>query len=204
MTNSFNANGEEQKDDLSSQPPEEAKDEMALTKERAGKKKKSAKKASSAKSSFSQTAQAAEMAALTEEVERLTDGNLRLQAEVQNVTRRAALDLEKARKFGLESFAKALIETVDNLEKSLAAVTDKEDSIYQGVELTYRSLMTTLEQFGITKIDPQGEPFDPNFHEALGKVKAPQYESNRVVAVVQKGYMLYGRLLRPAKVQIAE
>ena len=141
---------------------------------------------------------------LEEQLGQLFDSNLRLQAEIQNITRRKSLELEKAHKFGLESFAKGLIETVDNLEKSLAAITNKDDPIYQGVELTYQSLIATLAKFGVNQIDPQGEIFDPNFHEAIGRVQSPQHQTNRVVAVLEKGYMLYDRLLRPAKVQIAE
>jgi len=149
-------------------------------------------------------AKEAEIARLKEQLGQLTDTNLRLQAEIQNITRRASLELEKAHKFGLESFAKELIETVDNLEKSLSAITNKDDPIYQGIDLTYQSLIATLAKFSVNQIDPQGKIFDPNFHEAIGRVQSPQYETNRVVAVVEKGYMLYDRLLRPAKVQIAE
>lgn len=145
-----------------------------------------------------------EIAGLKEQLAQLTDNNVRLQAEVQNITRRAALELEKVHRFGLEDFAKELIETVDNLEKSLSAIASKDEPIYQGVELTYQALIKTLERFGVSQIDPQGEVFDPNFHEAIGKIRSKQHQANRVVAVIEKGYMLHNRLLRPAKVQIAE
>ena len=136
----------------------------------------------------------------------LADMNVRLQAELQNTQRRAALDMEKVRKFALVPFATALLETVDNLEKALASFEGQagKDSLYDGVKLTYQSLIETLKKFNIIAIDPVGEPFNPEFHEALGRVKTGEHKPNTVVTVVEKGYLLNDRLLRAAKAFIAD
>lgn len=152
------------------------------------------------------TSQPSGLEELQASLAQLVDVNIRLQAEVQNVSRRAALDVEKAHKFGLVSFVTALLETVDNLEKALASFDPSahNTAVYEGIKLTHQSLVKTLKKFSITAIDPVGEPFNPEFHEALGKVKSKKYTANTVVTVVQKGYMLNERLLRAAKILIAE
>ena len=149
---------------------------------------------------------AAERKLLEARLKELTNVNLRLQAEVQNVTRRALMDVEKAHRFGLVPFVTELLETVDNLEKALASFAEKkrkDNSVYRGVQLTHQSLLNTLRKFNLVIIDPRGETFDPTLHEALGRIESEEHAPNQVVVVMQKGYMLNGRLLRPAKVQIA-
>ena len=184
---------------------DEAAPATAAAQEQQSKLKQNKRSAASAKAT--KTKETKELKLLKARVKELTDANLRMQAEVQNITRRALLDVEKAHRFGLVPFVTALLETVDNLEKALASFDKKEqanDSVYQGIQLTHQSLLNTLKQFNVTLVDPQAEPFDPALHEALGRVKSQEHKPNHVVVVVQKGYMLNERLLRPAKVQIAE
>ena len=129
---------------------------------------------------------------------------LRAAAEAENVRKRASRDVEKARKFALESFGRELLAVVDSLEMGLAAADDADaDALREGSEATCKLLKTTLERFGIDEVDPEGEPFDPEFHEAMSMMPAPNAEPGSVVQVVQKGYALNGRLLRPARVIVA-
>lgn len=132
---------------------------------------------------------------------------LRLRAEMQNIQRRTEQEVEKARKYGLERFATELLGVIDNLERALEAVPDREDeqvkALYEGVELTLKSFRNTLAQFNIEAIDPLGEPFDPQLHEAMTMQDNDEVEPNTVVAVMQKGYTLHGRVIRPARVIVA-
>ncbi len=129
---------------------------------------------------------------------------LRTAAEAENVRKRAARDVEKARKFALESFGRELLAVVDSLEMGLAASESASAaSLREGSEATLKLLLTTLERFGVEQVDPEGEPFDPEFHEAMSMQPSATAEPNSVVAVVQKGYALNGRLLRPARVVVA-
>ncbi len=129
---------------------------------------------------------------------------LRAAAEAENVRKRAARDVEKARKFALESFGRELLAVVDSLEMGLAASESASAaSLREGSEATLKLLLTTLERFGVEQVDPEGEPFDPEFHEAMSMQPSATAEPNSVVAVVQKGYALNGRLLRPARVVVA-
>ena len=135
------------------------------------------------------------------------DQALRAAAEAQNARRRAENEAEKARKFALERFAKDILPVVDNLERGLASF-DKEDeaqkSAIEGVELTLKTLVDALGRNQIEVIDPNGEPFDPQVHEAVAMVPNPAAEPNTVIDVVQKGYLLNGRLLRAAMVAVAK
>lgn len=135
---------------------------------------------------------------------------LRAHAEMQNVRRRAELDVEKAHKFALERFAKELLPVVDSLEKSVESCqqqTGAEDervaAIRQGVDMTLSLMVGSLRKFNVVQLDPLGAPFDPQQHEALSMVPAPHAEPNSVISVVQKGYTLSDRLLRPAMVVVA-
>lgn len=148
----------------------------------------------------------AELQALQEEIVGLKEQALRSHAEAQNARRRAEQDVEKARKFALEKFVSELLPVADNLERAIAA-GNKEDegqkAVLEGVELTYKSLLDTLKKFKVEAIDPEGEPFDPELHQAMSMVPSPDVEPNTVLNVFQKGYTLYGRLVRPAMVVVS-
>ena len=135
------------------------------------------------------------------------DRALRAQAELENVRRRLERDLQNAHKFALERFVSELLPVKDSLELGLAASTEKgasPASIAQGVELTLRMLEQAMEKFGITVVDPAGNPFDPEFHQAMTMQESDVAESGTVLTVVQKGCLLNGRLVRPAMVIVAK
>jgi len=143
---------------------------------------------------------------LQEDLVAARDLALRAQAEAQNVQRRAQQDVEKARKFALEQFAKELLPVADNLERALQAAGEDEAtrSIAEGVDLTLKSFLDALAKFHIRQVDPQGEPFDPNLHQAMTMVENPEVEPNTVIGVMMKGYTLHDRLLRPAMVMVSK
>ena len=144
---------------------------------------------------------------LQEDLMAARDGALRAQADAQNVKRRAEQDVETARKFALEQFTKDLLPVVDNMERALAS-TEGDDALMkpvaEGVELTLKSLLDALQKYKIEPVDPEGEPFDPQFHQAMSMVPNPDVEPNTVIAVMQKGYTLNGRLMRPAMVMVSK
>jgi len=147
------------------------------------------------------------MAKLEEDLGAARDAALRAQADAQNIKRRAEQDVEKSRKFALESFCKELLPVVDNLERTLAVTAGHDESvkpIIEGVELTLKSLTDALRKFNIEPVDPQGEPFDPQLHQAMSLVENPDVEPNTVIAVMQKGYTLNARLVRPAMVMVSK
>ena len=146
----------------------------------------------------------AELATLTAELSTARDQLLRANAEMQNVRRRAEQDVEKAHKFALERFAGELLPVVDNLERALAAIPVEEQANREGVELTFKSLLAVLEKYGVSLINPHGEHFNPEHHQAIAMLEVPQAAPNSVVEVMQKGYSLNGRLLRPAMVAVAK
>jgi len=135
------------------------------------------------------------------------DSVVRAKAEVDNIRRRAAQDVEKARKFALEKFAGEMLTTVDNLERALQSI-DKDDennkAITEGVELTLQGLITSLDKFGVKAINPQDQPFNPDLHQAMSMQEVPDVAPNTVIAVMQKGYELNGRLIRPAMVMVSK
>lgn len=132
---------------------------------------------------------------------------LRAAAEAQNVRRRAEKEAENARKFAVEKFAGDMLAVVDNLDRALASA-DREDEnlkpILEGVELTLKGLVDALSKHQVEEINPLGEPFNPDFHEAMAMVPNPEAEPNTVIDVMQKGYTLNGRLLRAAMVVVAK
>jgi len=147
------------------------------------------------------------MANLQAEVAEARDAALRAQADAQNSKRRSEQDVEKARKFALEGFAKELLPVVDNLERALEATEGGDEAvkaIAEGVELTLKSFQDALKKFHVEVVDPQGEPFDPNLHQAMSMVENNDVEPNSVIAVMMKGYTLNGRLLRPAMVMVSK
>ena len=135
------------------------------------------------------------------------DSVIRAKAEVDNIRRRAAQDVEKAHKFALEKFASEMLISVDNLERALQNI-DKEDEsnkgIIEGVELTLQGLITSLDKFGVKAVDPQDQPFNPELHQAMSMQEVPGVAPNTVIAVMQKGYELNGRLIRPAMVMVSK
>lgn len=143
-------------------------------------------------------------------VQELQEQVLRSQAEMQNVRRRAEIDVEKARKFALERFVKELLPVADSLEKAVESTENRQSSdevvtsIREGVEMTLDLFMKSLAKFNVEPLNPVGEPFDPQMHEAMSMVSAPDAEPNSVVAVMQKGYTLNDRLVRPAMVMVAK
>ncbi len=133
---------------------------------------------------------------------------LRAQAEVQNMRRRCEADIEKAHKFALEKFSAELLTVVDNLDRALNAVPDagseQVKALYEGVELTLKSFLEILNKFNIQQVNPVGEPFDPRVHQAITMIANPNVEPNTVLDVMQKGYTLFGRVLRPAMVVVSK
>ena len=132
---------------------------------------------------------------------------LRSAAEVENIRRRSARDVEKAHKFALEKFANELLPVVDSLEKAIEASGDVgaegARALAEGVELSLKLFVGVLEKSGVVQIDPLGEPFDPQLHEAMAMVPNPDAEPNSVMDVMQNGYSLNGRLVRAAKVVVS-
>ena len=130
---------------------------------------------------------------------------LRAAAETENVRKRAVRDVEHAHKFALERISKELLAVRDTLELGLESAENASvESLLEGSEATLKLLAATMERFGIEVVDPAGEPFDPEFHEAVSVQASDTVEPGSVVVVLQKGYSLNGRLLRPAMVIVAE
>jgi molecular chaperone GrpE len=134
------------------------------------------------------------------------DAALRAQADAVNMQRRSEQEIEKARKFALERFCGDLLSVVDNLERALESAGDDQGiaSLLEGIELTRKGLMDVLVKYGVESVDPMGEPFDPETAQAMSMVEQPDAEPNSVIGVMQKGYTLNGRLLRPAMVMVAK
>jgi len=131
---------------------------------------------------------------------------LRAVAELDNTRKRAGRDVEHARRFAIERFAADLLPVKDSLEMGLnvaSDVIDKADALLEGTQMTLKQLAQVFEKFGITEIDPKGERFDPEMHEAMATQPSSDAEPDTVLTVVQKGYMLNGRMLRAARVLVA-
>ena len=143
---------------------------------------------------------------LQEELAAAKDAALRAQADAMNVQRRAEQEIEKARKFALERFCGDLLSVVDNLERALESSGDEQGqgALTEGIELTRKGFMDVLAKYGVEAVDPIGQPFDPETAQAMSMVEQPDVEPNSVVAVMQKGYLLNGRLLRPAMVMVSK
>ncbi|MED5386415.1 MAG: nucleotide exchange factor GrpE [Pseudomonadota bacterium] len=139
---------------------------------------------------------------------RANDDLLRVQAEMQNLRRRSEQDIEKAHKYSQEKFSTELLSVMDNLERALAAAANHEDdtvkAIYEGVDLTLKSFTDCFNRFHIEAVDPMGEPFDPQLHQAMTIIENAEVEPNTVIEVMQKGYTLHGRVIRPAMVVVSK
>ncbi|MBA54798.1 MAG: nucleotide exchange factor GrpE [Pseudomonadales bacterium] len=150
----------------------------------------------------------AEVAELQAKVTEQNDSVLRAQAEVQNIRRRSERDVENAHKFALDKFSSDLLPIIDSLERALEAAESVEGeavkAMRDGVELTLKMFVDTLGKHGIEQLNPVGEPFNPEFHQAMSMVPNPEMDPNSVMAVMQKGYVLKGRLVRPAMVVVSK
>lgn len=142
---------------------------------------------------------------LEKALEETKEQSMRTAAEAQNMRRRAEHDAEKSRKFALEKFVKELLPVVDSLEKALEAMGEEATEAHrEGVSMTLKMQLDVLGKFGVESVDPHGEPFDPQLHEAMTMVPNPDMDPNTVMEVIQKGYQLNGRLIRPAMVVVSK
>jgi len=139
-------------------------------------------------------------------VEESADKAVRAQAEVDNLRKRTVREIEKERKRALEKFVKDLLPVIDSMERGIHASESTEDmaSLREGMGLTLKMFLDTLDKFGIKAVDPQGEKFNPEKHEAVSMREVEGTEAGLVVEVIQKGYELNGRLIRPAMVMVSK
>lgn len=149
---------------------------------------------------------------LTAEIEDLKDQRLRLVAEMENLRRRTAREVKDAKSYAISGFARDMLQVSDNLQRALSAVPEQAEgsadnglkTLIEGVELTERAMLSALERHGVRKLDPKGQKFDPNFHQAMFEVPNPEVPNNTVIEVVQTGYVIADRMLRPAMVGVAK
>ncbi|MBA1193859.1 nucleotide exchange factor GrpE [Pseudomonas entomophila] len=144
---------------------------------------------------------------LEEQLAAAQDQSLRAVADLQNVRRRAEQDVEKAHKFALEKFAGDLLPVIDSLERGLELSSAEDETIKpmrEGIELTLKMFSDTLARYNLQPIDPHGEPFNAEHHQAMAMQESADVEPNSVLKVFQKGYLLNGRLLRPAMVVVSK
>jgi molecular chaperone GrpE len=149
----------------------------------------------------------ARVLALEEQLVAAQDQALRVAADLQNVRRRADQDVEKAHKFALERFANDLLPVVDSLERGLELTSPDDEaikSVREGLELTLKLFQDTLKRYQLEAVDPHGEPFNAEHHQAMAMQESAAVEPNTVLKVFQKGYLLHGRLLRPAMVVVSK
>lgn len=148
-----------------------------------------------------------EVAALEEQLVEAKNQVLRAAAEVQNMRRRTEQDIEKAHKFALEKFAAELLPVLDSLERGIEVSSSEQDNIVairEGMELTLKVFKDTLKRFNIEEVNPEGEPFNPDTQQAMAMEPNDNVEPNTVLKVFQKGYLINGRLLRPAMVVVSK
>jgi len=135
------------------------------------------------------------------------DSVLRAKAEIENMRRRTEQEIDKARKYALNKFAEELLPVIDNLERAIqAADTENEvvKPIVEGVELTHKTFIDAVAKFGLKEINPEGEAFNPELHQAMSIQESADHEPNSVIFVMQKGYELNGRVVRPAMVMVSK
>lgn len=148
-----------------------------------------------------------QLAEAREQLQISEDRTLRVTADIQNARRRAEKDVANAHKYGIEKFVRELLPVIDGLERGLEAVSEEDEALRtarEGMVLTHKIFLDALKKFGVEPVYPEGEPFDPNLHEAVSMQPNPDVEPNSVLAVFQKGYTLSGRLIRPAMVVVAK
>ncbi|MEI7374230.1 MULTISPECIES: nucleotide exchange factor GrpE [Dickeya] len=139
--------------------------------------------------------------------QRERENALRARAEMENVRRRAELDVEKAHKFALEKFAGEMLPVIDNLERALEMADKSNEALsgmIEGVELTLKAMLSAVSKFGIEVVAEVNVPFNPEIHQAMTLIESADHEPNHVMMVMQKGYTLNGRLLRPAMVAVSK
>lgn len=154
----------------------------------------------------------AEIEKLRDEAAELKDQNLRLVAEMENLRRRTQREVVDAKSFSIANFARDMLGVNDNLRRAIEAVSDEKrqsgsdefKSLLEGVELTEKSMLSTMERHGVKQLAPEGEKFDPNFHQAMFEIPNPEVPNNTVVQVVQAGFSIGERVLRPAMVGVAK
>ncbi|MBT0730041.1 nucleotide exchange factor GrpE [Rosenbergiella nectarea] len=145
--------------------------------------------------------------ALAESQGGVREAQVRAQAEIENIRRRTEIDIEKAHKFALEKFANELLPVIDSLERALE-VSNKENpelaSMVEGIELTLKSLLDAVRKFGVEVVGDIHVPFNPDVHQAMSMIESADVAPNHVIMVMQRGYTLNGRLLRPAMVAVSK
>jgi len=152
------------------------------------------------------------MQVLMAEVAELKDQRLRMAAEMENLRRRTAREIKDAKSYAISGFARDMLQVSDNLQRALSAVPEQAEAasdnglktLVEGVELTERAMLSTLERHGVRKLEPMGQKFDPNFHQAMYEVPNTDVPNNTVVDVVQPGYVIGDRMLRPAMVGVSK
>jgi len=135
------------------------------------------------------------------------DSVLRAKADIENMRRRSEQEIDKARKFALGRFAEELLPVIDNLERAIQAADPENDVVkplIEGIELTHKTFIDTISKFGMKEINPEGEVFNPEYHQAMSIQESPDHEPNTVMFVMQKGYELNGRVIRPAMVMVSK
>ncbi|WP_087018744.1 nucleotide exchange factor GrpE [Thaumasiovibrio subtropicus] len=140
-------------------------------------------------------------------VQEQRDSVLRAKAEVENMRRRTEQEIDKARKFALERFAGELLPVIDNMERAVDMADKSDEAIkpmVEGVELTLKTMTDTVAKFGLKEINPVNEPFNPELHQAMSIQESAEHEPNTVMMVMQKGYELNGRVVRPAMVMVSK
>ncbi len=183
--------------------PNKAADEP-IKKSKAKDPKKSKSKSSTAKKDLDLSS---EVEFLSKQLIEAKDESLRNQAEMQNIIRRSERDVQNAHKYSLDKFVAELLPVVDNLERALESIDqDKSElkSLAEGVELTLKSFQDLLERQKVVSVNPKGEIFNPDLHQAMSILEEPSVAPNTVIDVFQKGYTLNGRLVRPAMVVVAK
>ncbi len=148
--------------------------------------------------------QSEDLVRMEAEVGRLRDALLRTRAEMDNLHKRGDRELEKSRKFAVEGLLRDLVPIIDSLDQGLENAGDSSDSLGEGLNLTRKLLVDTLSRYGLNVIDPVGERFDPQWHEAMSLQPTDEHEPDTVISVLQRGYRLHDRLLRPARVLVAQ
>ena len=146
-----------------------------------------------------------EVEKLSKEIDKLKNDYARAYADTENLRKRLTAEAEQTRKYRIQSFAKEILPVIDNLERALATeVHESDESFKKGIEMTYNQLLTALKNEGVEEIDCLNKPFDPNLEQAIMMEKVEDVESGIVIEVLQKGYVLKDRILRPAMVKVSE
>ena len=142
---------------------------------------------------------------LTKQIEKLKNDYARAYADTENLKKRLNAEAESVRKYRIQSFAKEILPVIDNLERALATeVHESDESFKKGIEMTYNQLIAALKNEGVEEIDCLNKPFDPNLEQAIMQEKKDDVEAGIVIEILQKGYLLKDRILRPAMVKVSE